>query len=287
MLRIDGDVVVDNTDPVRGTGFYGAGSEPMEADCELAAGATYELAVEVWPRSASSPILGARIGASAGPTPATSSSGPSAAAAAADVAVVVVGSNGEWESEGHDRPDLALPGRQRELVEAVIEANPTDRRGRERRLARSSMPWAERAAAVLLTWYAGEEGADALADVLTGVLRADGAAPHHLPGPGGGRADGLGPRVRYPGVDGPVAYGEGVYVGYRHFETAGTGSPVPLRARALLRRRRLRRGRRDDGPGAGPAASTRARGAAPRWSRSTCARSSLECRGRTGSWWGS
>ena len=90
---------------------------------DLAAGRSYELAVEVWPRSSSSPIMGARIGAS---PPDTGDEFERAvrAAAEADVAVVVVGSNGQWESEGHDRPDLSLPGRQRELVEAVLEVNP-------------------------------------------------------------------------------------------------------------------------------------------------------------------
>ena len=63
VLRVDGAVVVDNSEPVRGEGFYGAGSQPVEAECELEAGRAYELSVEVWPRSASSPILGARIGA--------------------------------------------------------------------------------------------------------------------------------------------------------------------------------------------------------------------------------
>ncbi len=63
VLRIDGAVVVDNSEPSRGAGFYGAGSEPVEAEYDLEAGRSYELAVHLWPRSASSPIMGARIGA--------------------------------------------------------------------------------------------------------------------------------------------------------------------------------------------------------------------------------
>ena len=76
---------------------------------DLAAGHSYELTVDIWPRSSSSPIMGARIGAS---PPDTGDEFERAvrAAAEADVAVVVVGSNGQWESEGHDRPDLSLPG---------------------------------------------------------------------------------------------------------------------------------------------------------------------------------
>lgn len=42
----------------------------------------------------------------------------------ADVAIVVVGLNGDWESEGFDRKTLALPGRTDELVARVSAANP-------------------------------------------------------------------------------------------------------------------------------------------------------------------
>src|ERR1700722_15629473 len=59
VLRLDGEVIVDNSEPSRGSTFYGAGSEPVEVTMDLTAGRAYELAVEVWPRSSSSPILGA------------------------------------------------------------------------------------------------------------------------------------------------------------------------------------------------------------------------------------
>ena len=219
VLRLDGDVVLDNTDPARGQGFYGAGSAPVEVTLDLAAGRTYDLAVEVWPRSTSSPIMGARIGASPSET-GDEFERAVRAAAEADVAVVVVGSNGEWESEGHDRPDLSLPGRQRELVDAVIEAN---RRTVVLVNAGSpvEMPWAERAGAVLMAWYPGEEGADALADILVGLAEPAGRLPVTIParvedGPAGLGLEG----VRYPGVEGRVEYGEGVLVGYRFYETA-------------------------------------------------------------------
>jgi beta-glucosidase len=218
VLRLNGDVVVDNSDPVRGSTFYGAGSELVEVTLDLAAGHSYELAVDIWPRSSSSPIMGARIGASP-PDTGDEFERAVAAAASADVAVVVVGSNGQWESEGHDRPDLSLPGRQRELVEAVLEVNrrtvvivnagsPVD------------MPWASRAGAVLMTWYPGEEGADALADMLVGLAEPSGRLPVTFParvedGPAGLGLEG----ERYPGIEGKVVYGEGVLVGYRFYET--------------------------------------------------------------------
>ncbi len=217
VLRLDGEVVVDNSEPVRGTGFYGAGSEPVDVECELEAGRAYALSVEVWPRVDNSPIMGARVLAD---RPAVDDELERAVALAAqsDVAVVVVGSNGQWESEGHDRADLSLPGRQRELVEAVVGVNPRTvvvvNAG-----SPVELPWAGRAGAVLVPWYAGEEGADALAEILVGSLEPSGRLPVTFPvrvedGPAGGE-----PRL-YPGVDGRVEYGEGTLVGYRHYETA-------------------------------------------------------------------
>jgi beta-glucosidase len=227
VLRLDGAVVVDNSEPVRGSGFYGAGSEPVEVTIDLAVGRTYDLIVEIWPRSSSSPIMGARIGA-APPDTGDEFERAVRSAAEADVAVVVVGSNGQWESEGHDRPDLSLPGRQRELVEAVLEVN---RRTVVVVNAGSpvEMPWAERAGAVLMTWYPGEEGADALADMLVGVAEPSGRLPVTFParvedGPAGLGVEG----DRYPGVEGKVVYGEGVLVGYRFFETAHMAPLFPF-----------------------------------------------------------
>jgi beta-glucosidase len=42
----------------------------------------------------------------------------------ADAVIAIVGLNADWESEGHDRTTLALPGRTNELVSKVAAANP-------------------------------------------------------------------------------------------------------------------------------------------------------------------
>jgi len=79
-----------------------------------------------------------------------------AAAAAADLAVVVVATTPDVESEGFDRRDLALPGRQDELVARVAAANP-----RTVVLVNTGspvlMPWADDVAAILLTWFPGQD----------------------------------------------------------------------------------------------------------------------------------
>lgn len=67
---------------------------------------------------------GVRLGASEMLEPQVALAQAEALAKEADVAVVVVGLNGDWESEGYDRKTLALPGLTDELVSRVAKANP-------------------------------------------------------------------------------------------------------------------------------------------------------------------
>jgi beta-glucosidase len=136
-----------------------------------------------------------------------------AAAAAADAAVVVVGTNDDWETEGTDRRTLDLPGRQDELVERVLEANPNTvvvvNTG-----APVTMDWAERAPAVLQAWFGGQEMGQALADVLLGEADPGGRLPTTLPL----RIEDTPSFGDFPGENGHVRYGEGVLIGYRWYE---------------------------------------------------------------------
>ena len=139
-----------------------------------------------------------------------------AAAAAADVAVVVVGTSGEVESEGFDRTSLRLPGRQDELVARVAAANP-----RTVAVVNAGspveLPWRGDVAALLLTWFPGQEGGHALADVLLGDREPGGRLPTTWPA---ALADC--PVSDVTPVDGVLRYDEGVFVGYAAWDRAGT-----------------------------------------------------------------
>jgi beta-glucosidase len=76
-----------------------------------------------WSTAAGNGFAAIRVGIRS-PEPADLMDRAVAAAAAADVAVVMVGTNDEWETEGHDRTTMDLPGRQDELVRRVVAANP-------------------------------------------------------------------------------------------------------------------------------------------------------------------
>jgi len=209
-LLLDGEVLVDNTEPTPGQFFYGMGSDTASAPVDLVAGETHELVVEM--RCEGLPIAGFQVSA-ARPAVPDSMDRAVAAAAHADVAIVVVGSNSQWETEGADRSDLRLVGDQDELIRRVLEVNPRTaviiNAG-----APVETPWADSAAAVLMAWYPGEEGAPALADIVTGVTEPSGRLPITFPR----HLDDGATHGWYPGADGKVVYGEGVFVGYRHFD---------------------------------------------------------------------
>ena len=144
------------------------------------------------------------------------------AAAAADVAVVVAGSAETTESEGFDRESLRLPGRQDELIERVSAANP-----RTVVVVNAGMPvlmpWADRVAAVLYAWLPGQAMGDAVADVLLGRAEPGGRLPVTMPAR---EADC--PVLRAVPRDGRLGYDEGLLIGYRGYDAAGTTPLFPF-----------------------------------------------------------
>ncbi len=132
-----------------------------------------------------------------------------------DLAIVVVGTNSAVESEGIDRKSLALPGRQDELVEAVLAVNPNTVV-----IVNSGspvlLPWRDRVKAILLTYFAGQEMGNALVDMLTGAQEPGGRLPTTWPV----GEDSL-PVSNCTPVDGQVVYEEGIHIGYRAWLKAG------------------------------------------------------------------
>ena len=145
-----------------------------------------------------------------------------ASARAAEVAVVVVGTTPKLESEGFDRTDLALPGAQDDLVRAVAAANP-----RTVVVVNAGgpvlLPWRDGVAAVLVSWFAGQEFGHALADVLLGRAEPGGRLPMTWPA---AEAD-VPVRGTRP-QDGVLRYDEGVHVGYRGWLRAGRAPAYPF-----------------------------------------------------------
>ena len=137
------------------------------------------------------------------------------AAKSADVAIVFVGLDGEWESEGYDRQTMDLPkdGSQDRLIEAIVAANPNtvvvNQSGTP-----VSMPWADSVPAIVQAWYQGQEAGNALASILLGSQSPSGKLPTTFPR----RLQDNPTYHNWPGENNRVIYGEGIFIGYRHYE---------------------------------------------------------------------
>ena len=158
-----------------------------------------------------------------GPTVADEIAAAVEAARRADRVVMVVGTNDEVESEGWDRTDLRLPGRQDVLVEQVLAVAP-DAVIVVNAGAPLVLPWLDRAATVLWGWFPGQECGDALADVLLGRTEPAGRLPWTLPAAEG---DVPVPHAR-PDAAGTIDYAEGIDVGYRAWERRGAEPAAPF-----------------------------------------------------------
>jgi len=145
-----------------------------------------------------------------------------AAAQSSETAIVMVGSAAGIESEGYDRETLALPGRQDELVSAVAAVN-----SHTVVVVNSGMPvlmpWADQVAAIVQVWFPGQEFGHALADVLLGEAEPGGRLPVTVPRTEAGCP--IGPARP---VDGALEYSEGLMVGYRAYDRAGTEPLFPF-----------------------------------------------------------
>ena len=130
-----------------------------------------------------------------------------------DVVVLVAGLNREWESEGFDRVDMKLPGAQDELIERVAKANKNTIVVLNVGSA-VEMPWIDKVPAVLQLWYNSQEQGNALADVLFGDVNPSGKLPTTFPV----RLQDNPAYINYPGENGKVRYGEGIFVGYRYYD---------------------------------------------------------------------
>jgi beta-glucosidase len=146
------------------------------------------------------------------------------AAAQSDVAIVVVGRYPKLEGESFDVATMDLPPGQDELIQAVEAANPRTivvlNTGDPVTMTR----WIEKTPAILFMGYGGQEGGKALANILFGVANPSGKLPVTMPkhfedSP----AYGL-----YPGEHLKVNYAEGIYVGYRYFDTKKVEPQFPF-----------------------------------------------------------
>jgi len=135
-------------------------------------------------------------------------------AAKSDVAVIFVGLTESYESEGYDREHLSIPESHKKLIEAVAEVqsktvvvlsngSPID------------MPWIDKAKAVLETYLGGQAMGEAIADILFGDFSPCGKLAETFPV----KLSHNPSYLNFPGEGDLVEYREGLFVGYRYYDT--------------------------------------------------------------------
>ena len=142
-------------------------------------------------------------------------------ASGSDVAVLFVGLPEGDESEGYDRTHLDLPATHIELIAAVAAVNPRTVVVLANGGVVSLEPWHDSVAAIVETWLLGQAGGTAIADVLLGTANPSGRLAETIPL----RVQDNPSYLNFPGENDVVRYGEGVFVGYRYYESA----TVPVR----------------------------------------------------------
>jgi beta-glucosidase len=135
-------------------------------------------------------------------------------AAQADTVVLFVGLPDRYESEGYDREHLRMPANHRQLVEAAAEAN----RNIVVVLSNGSpieMPWIGNVKGVLEAYLGGQALGSAIADLLFGDANPSGKLAETFPKQISDNPSFL----NFPGEGDKVEYKEGIFVGYRYYDT--------------------------------------------------------------------
>ena len=136
------------------------------------------------------------------------------AAADADVVRAFLGLPPAAESEGFDRTDIELPANQRRLLQALDEAGSKTAVLLANGSAVQVSDWQQHAAAILECWLGGQAAGGALAELIFGRANPSGKLAETIPT----RLQDNSAYLNFPGGQGIVRYGEGVFVGYRGYD---------------------------------------------------------------------
>lgn len=222
-LFLDDILVVSNAEnQTRGESFFGSGSIEEIEYVDLQAHKVYRLRLEFGSAATSdlnkagAPVFGAggvRFGCARCSDETLEIENAVNLAKTTEQVVICVGLGPEWESEGSDRVSYDLPGRQSELISRICAVN-----ANVVVVIQSGTPVAgpwDEAPAILQAWYSGNEGGHGLADIILGRRNPGGKLPLSWPR----RIEDNPAFLSFRSEAGRCFYNEGVYVGYRFYET--------------------------------------------------------------------
>lgn len=221
-LFVNGELVINNAEnQVQGDAFFGMATIEEKGRIHVKKGETYNVKVEFGsaatsPLSDSGVVSGGgclRVGACEVIDAKEEIARAAALAKDAEQVIICAGLNADWETEGHDRETMDLPGHLDEMIAAVAKANPNTAVVMQSGTP-VTMPWIDKVPALVQAWYGGNETGNCIADILFGDANPSGklslSFPVHLrdnPSYLNFRAEG-----------GRTLYGEDVYMGYRFYE---------------------------------------------------------------------
>jgi beta-glucosidase len=226
-LQCSGDarVFLDDTLVVDHYGRFDA--TPLTFKAQLQKGRSYKLRVDFVQESS-----GDRIGCTFGwitperPQPDQAMLAQAVEAAAkADVAIVCAGWDSHYETEGYDKEDgLRLPRNQEELIEKVALANPNTIVVLNTGTTCYARSWIGKVKGLLVAWYPGQEGGNAIARILFGEVSPSGKLPFSFISD-----ESQTPAYdEYMRIDTCVHYKEGIFVGYRWLDKKNIDPEFPF-----------------------------------------------------------
>ncbi len=146
----------------------------------------------------------------------------------ADITILFVGLNHEvgMDAEGEDKKIFSLPDEQISLIKKTVNENPITVVVLINGSPISMDNWIEDIPAVIEAWYSGMEAGTAIANILFGDVNPSGKLPITFPHKLSDSPAHVSSRT-FPGND-KVYYEEGIFVGYRHFDTKNIDPLFPF-----------------------------------------------------------
>lgn len=142
-----------------------------------------------------------------------------------DDVIVFLGLDHEYDVEGRDRKDMKLPYGQDRLVKEVLAVNPNAVVVIVAGSPVEMSSWSDKAKAIVWSYYAGMEGGNALAKVLLGDINPSGKLAESFPK---NLMDSPAHKLGEFGIHNKVIYNEGVYVGYRYYDSNNIDVEFPF-----------------------------------------------------------
>lgn len=219
-LKIDGKVLIDNwNETTQGEAFFSFATAPKRNSIYLDKNETYKFEVEYF-------FEGRFPAIHFGCMPPEKENLLEEAiktSREADAVILIVGTNSDWETEGNDRSELALPADQDKLIESVIKENANTvvviNSG-----SPVSMPWINDSNAILQSWFGGQEYGNALADLIFGEINPSGKLPTTFPV----QIEDTPAFDYYPGKNSQMNYEEKLLIGHRWYERKGMKPLFPF-----------------------------------------------------------